>query len=151
MIFPVFFERGEVVLNGVEVWGIWWQEEKGCAGFLNEVRGCRGCVEGRIVHDDQVLAGQPWTPPRLQPCVEDHRVTRPFEQQRFFESPLHAGGDQRGAWPSMPRDQTVHALALQRVSIPPHRRRDKAAFIDVDGPFAASNEPFPQAQEPLRC
>lgn len=145
MIFPVFFERGEVVLNGVEVWRIWWQEEKGCAGFLNEVHGFQGFVKGRVVHDDQVLASQTRTQPRLQPCVEDHRVTRPFEQKRFFESPIHAGGDQRGAWPPMPRDQAVHASAPWRVPIPPRRRRGQAAFIDIDGLLAATKEPLSQA------
>jgi hypothetical protein len=42
----------------------------------------------------------------------------------------------------MPGDQTVHTLAFRRVPIPSRRRRGKAAFVDMDGPFAAANEPF---------
>lgn len=102
-------------------------------------------MKGRVVHDDQVLAGQKRTQPHLQPGVEDHRVTRPFEQQRFFESPVHAGGDQRGAWPPIPRDQAVHALALWRVPMPPRRRRCKAAFINMDQLVAATKEPLAPA------
>ena len=141
----MLLERREVVFNGVEIWGMGWQEEKGCTGVLNEVQGFRRCVTGGVVHDDRVLAGQTRTQPRLQSGVEDHRVTRPFAQQRFFESPLHAGGDQRSAEPPMPRDQAVHASPLWRVPIPPRCRRYKAAFIDMDRLVAATNEPFAQA------
>lgn len=48
----------------------------------------------------------------------------------------------------MPGNQAIHALAFRRVSIAPHRRRRKPAFINVDGLCAASQEPFAKTEEP---
>lgn len=135
------------MLNGVEVGRVWRQEEQRGAGGCDELCRLWRLVKGRIIQDDEVLGVEAWAQPRLQPGVEDHRIAGALEEQRLFELSIHTGSKQRGSWPSMPGDETVHAVALRRVPIPPGRGRGKAAFIDMDGPFAATNESFSQAQE----
>ena len=101
-----------------------------------------------VVHDHEVLGIQTWTQPRLEPGIAERCIAGPIEQVRFFESPVHASSNQRGAWPSMPGHQAIYTLAFRRVSIAPHRRRGKPTFIDVDGLFAASQKPFTKTEEP---
>jgi hypothetical protein len=101
-----------------------------------------------VVHDDEMLGVQTRASPRLEPGIEDCRIAGSVEQPGLGKSPLHASGNERGAWPSMPRNQASHALAFQRLSIAPHRGRRTPAFIDVDGLFAASQEPFAKTEEP---
>lgn len=72
-----------------------------------------------VVHDHEVLGRKARAQPGLQPGVEDRRITRPLEQQRFLESPFDTGRKQRGPRPSLSGDQAVHAVALRRVPIPP--------------------------------
>jgi hypothetical protein len=48
----------------------------------------------------------------------------------------------------MSGNQAIYALAFRRVPIAPRRRRRNPAFIDVDGLFAASQEPFAKTEEP---
>lgn len=104
MVFPVFFEGGEVMLNGVEVGRVRRQEEQRGAGGGDELRRLWQFVKGRIIEDDEMLGVEAWAQPRLQPGVEDHRIAGALEEQRFFESSVHTGGKQRGPWPSMPGD-----------------------------------------------
>jgi len=109
----------------------------------------RRFVKGCILQDDEVLGVEARAQPCLQPGVEDHRIARALDEQRLVESPFHTGHNQRGPWPSMPGAQTVHTLALRGVPIPSRCRSGKAAFVDMDGPFATVNEPFSQTQEPF--
>jgi len=102
-----------------------------------------------MIEDDEVLGVEARAQLCLQPGVEDHRLTGAFEQTGLCQSPIDASGKEREAWSSMPGNQAIHALAFGRVPIPSRRRRGKAAFIDMDGLFAAANEPFSQAQEPF--
>ena len=138
VILSVFFEGCEVMLDGVEVWGVRRQEQQGGAGLLDKLRCFRRCVKRGVVHDHAVLVRQARAQPRLQPGVEDHRIAGPFEQQGFFEPSVDARGQQRGPGPSMPGDQAVNTLALRRISIPPRRRWSKPAFINMDWLFTST-------------
>jgi len=138
MVFPVFFEGGEVMFNGVEVGRVRRQAKQHGAGGGDELRRLWRFVNGGMIQYDEVLSIEARAQSRLQPGVEDHGIACALEEQRFFEAPFHSGGNERGPWPSMPGDQTVHAVALRRIPIPPRRRRGKAAFIDMNGLFAAA-------------
>ena len=147
LIFSALLQGGEVLLDGVEVGGIWREEQQGRAGVLDELRRFGRGMKCGVVHDDEMLGVQTRAQPRLQPGVEDCRIAGSFEQTGLCKSPIHASGHERGAWPSMPGNQAIHALAFRRVPIAPHRRRRQPAFIDVDGLFAASQEPFSKTEE----
>jgi len=86
MIFAVFLDRGEVVLDGVEVWGIRWQTQQRGACVLDQVHRFWRCVKGRVVHDNQVLASQPWAQPRVQPEVKHLGIARAFEEGKGSSS-----------------------------------------------------------------
>ena len=74
-----------------------------------------------VVHDHEVLGIQTWTQPRLEPGIAERCIAGPIEQVRFFESPVYASSNQRGAWPSMPRNQAVYTLAFWCIPIAPRR------------------------------
>lgn len=145
MVFPVFLERGEILFDWIEVRRVWRQEQQRGAGCLDELRRRRRFVKGRVVHDHEMLGRQAGTQPRLQPGVEDDRIAGPFEQKRFFESPVHPSRNQRGAWSPMPGDEAVHALAPWGIPIAPCRRRRKATLIDMDRLFAVTKKPLASA------
>ncbi len=140
LILPAFLERREIMFDRIEVRRVRREEQQRGAGGLDELRRFRGFVEGRVVHDHEMLDGQARAQPRLQPGVEDDCIAGALEQQRFSESPVHMGRNQRGAWPLMPGDQAVHAVALGGVPRAPCRRRHKATFIDMDGLFAVAKK-----------
>ena len=102
LIFPVFLEGCEVMLDGVQVGRIGWQKQQRGAGVLDEVRRFRSFVKGRVVHDDQVLVGQTRTQPGFEPGVEHRGIAGAFEEERFFKIQPDAGGDQRGARSAVP-------------------------------------------------
>lgn len=102
MVLPVFLEGGEVVLDGVEVRRIRWQEQQHGAGVFDELRRFRRLVKGGVVHDDEMAAVQAWAEPRLEPAVEHRRIARSFQEERFSKSPFNAGRDQRGTRPLCP-------------------------------------------------
>lgn len=77
----MFLDRREVVLDGVEVWGIRWQKQQRGAGVRDQVRRFGRLVKGRVVHDDQVLASQTRTQPRFEPGVEHLGIARAFEKE----------------------------------------------------------------------
>ena len=140
MILPAFLERSEIMFDRIEVGRVRWEEQQPGAGGLDERRRFRGFVKGRVVHDDEMLGGQARAQPRFQPGVEDNRIAGPLEQQWFSELPVHLGRNQRGAWPPMPGDQAVHAVALGGVPIAPRRRRGKATFVNMDGLLATAKQ-----------
>lgn len=148
LILPTFLEGSEVMLDGIEVWGVRWQEQQGGTGLLNQLGGFWRCVKGGVVHDHEVLGREARAQPRLQPGVEDPRIAGPFEQQRFLEPSLNARGQQRGPRPSMSRDQPIHALALRGIPIPSGGRRRKATFINMDELFTAAAEALTKAEKP---
>ena len=90
----MFLDRRDVVLDGVQVGRIRWQTQQRGAGGLNQVRRFRRGVKGRVVQDDQVLAGQTRTQPGLEPGIEHRGIARAVEEERFFKSRPDAGGDQ---------------------------------------------------------
>ena len=47
----------------------------------------------------------------------------------------------------MPRDQTIHTVALRGISIPPCRRWGKPTFINMDRLFTATEESLAKAEE----
>jgi hypothetical protein len=145
MVFPVFLERSEIMFDRIEVRRVRREEQQRGAGGLDELRRRRRFVKGCVVHDHEMLGRQARAQPCLQPGVEDDRIAGALEQKRFFESPVHTGCNQRGAWPPMPGNQAVHALALWGISIAPRRRRRKATFIDMDGLFAVTKKPLAPA------
>ena len=135
------------MFNRVEVGRVWRQEQQRGPSGLDELRRLRRRVKGCVVHDDEVLGIEARAQPCLEPGVEDHRITRPLEQQWFFESSIYPGRNQRGPGPSMPGDQAIHPLPLRGIPVPPRGRRGKAAFVDVDRSLTAANKPLPQAQK----
>ena len=145
MVFPVFLERGEILFDRIEVRRIRREEQQRGTGGLDELRRFRRFVKGRVVHDHEMLGRQARAQPCLQPGVEDDRIAGALEQKRFFESPVHPGRNQRGAWSPMPGDEAVHTLALWGVPIAPCRRRRKATFIDMDRLFAVAKKPLAPA------
>ena len=145
MIFPVFLDRGEILFDRIEVGRVRRQKQPRGAGGLDELCCFQRCMKCRIVHDHEMLGRQAGAQPCLQPGVEDHRIACALEQRRFFESPVHTGRNQRGAWPSMPGDQAVYAVALRGVPVAPRRRRHNATFIDRDGLVAPAKEPLASA------
>ena len=147
MVFPAFFESGEVMLNRVEVGCVRGQEEQRGTGGCDELRRLWRFVKRGMIQYDERLGTEARAESRVQPGVEDHRIACAFKAQRFFEAPFHTGGNERGSWLSMSGDQTVHAVALRRVPIPSRRRSGNAACIDMNGLFAMAKEPFTQAQE----
>jgi hypothetical protein len=137
------------MFDGVQVWRIRRKEQQGRACLLDEPCRFRRGMKRGVVHDHEVLGIQTRAQPRLEPGIEDRRIAGPIEQVRFFESPVHASRNQRGAWPSMPGDQAVYTLAFWCIPIASRRRRGKPTFIDVDGLFAATQEPLAQTEEPF--
>ncbi len=149
VILPSFLEGSEIMFDRVQVWRIRGEKQQGRARRRDELRRVGRGMKCGAVHDHEVLGIQPWAQPRLQPGVENRRITGAFEQTGLCQSPIDASGNERDAWPSMPGNQAIDALAFGRVPIPPHRRRGNPAFIDVDGLFAAAQEPFAQTEEPF--
>lgn len=94
LIFPAFLEHGKVVFDGVEIWGLRWQKEQRGTGVLDELRRFRGFVKGRVVHDDQVCAGQTRTQPGFEPGVEYRGIARALEEDGFGKLWVDTGGDQ---------------------------------------------------------
>ena len=137
------------MFDRVQVWRIRREEQQGRACLVDEPRRFRRGMKRGVVHDHEVLGIQTRAQPRLEPGIEDRRIAGPIEQVWFFESPVHARSNQRGAWPPMPGNQAVHALAFRGIPIAPRRRRGKPTFIDVDGLFAAAQEPLAQTEEPF--
>ena len=90
----MLLDRREVVLNRVEVGGIRWQTQQRGAGVLNQVGRFGRFVKGRVVHDDQVLAGQTRTQPGFEPGVEHLGIARAFEEDGFGKIGSDTGGDQ---------------------------------------------------------
>ncbi len=94
MIFEVFCDRREVVLDGGAVWGIQWQQQQRDASVLNQLHRVWRCVKRGVVHDDQMLAGQRRIQPRLEPGVEHLRIARAFEEAGVFKLGSDTGGDE---------------------------------------------------------
>ena len=86
MVFPVFCESGEVLLNGVEVGSVRRQEEQRGAGGCDELRRLWRFVKGRIIQYDAVLGVEARAQPCLQPGVEDLRIARPVEEAQPHSS-----------------------------------------------------------------
>ena len=103
MIFTVFLERSEVVLDRVQVGRIGRQKQQRGAGVLDELCRFRRCVKGRVVHDDKVLASQTRAQPGLEPGIEHLCIAGAFEEEGFLKIQPDTGGDQRGARSSVPR------------------------------------------------
>lgn len=79
MVFPVFFEGGEIMFNGVEVGRVRREEEQRGAGGGDTLRCLWRFVKGRIIEYDEVLGIEAWAQSCLQPGVEDHRLACAFE------------------------------------------------------------------------
>lgn len=86
MVFPVFFEGSEVLLNGVEIGRVRRQKEQRGAGGGDKLRGLWRFVKGRIIEDDEMLGIEAWAQPRLQPGVEDHRIAGAVEEAQPHSS-----------------------------------------------------------------
>ena len=80
MVFPLFFEGREIMLNGVEVGRVWRQEEQRGAGGGDELRCLWGFVKRGIIQDDEMLGIEARAQPRLQPGVEDPRIACALEE-----------------------------------------------------------------------
>lgn len=94
MVFAMFLDRREVVLDGVEVWGIRWQKQQRGTSVLNQWHRVRRFVKGRVVHDNQVRARQTRTQPCFESGVEHLGIARAFEEEGFFKLWADTGGDQ---------------------------------------------------------
>ena len=134
------------MLEGVEVWGIRWQQQRG-PGVLDELRRFRGFVKGRVVPDDQVHAGQTWAQPYLEPGVEHLGIARAVEEDRFCKLWPDARGNERGARSSRPGRQAVHAVSLVGIPLAACDGRREAALIDRHELQAATSVPLPKTQQ----
>ena len=80
-VFPVALERGEVVLNGIEVRRIRRQEQQCGSRRVQELLGAGAFVERGIVHDHHVIAMQLGTQFLGEPGVEERGRTAARKQK----------------------------------------------------------------------
>ncbi len=82
------------MLDGVAVWRRRWQKQQRGTGVLDTLRRFRGFVKGRVVHDDQVRAGQTGAQSDVEPGVEHLGIARALEEDGFDTRWADTGGDQ---------------------------------------------------------
>ena len=149
VVFAEAFDSGEVVFDGVQVWGVRRQEQESGGVAVDQLLGLGTFVEGRVIHNHHMRVVQQGAELGFQPPIEDGRVTRAVKQERGGKMVTDPGGKQRGPRSAVSRGQAVHPLPLLGIRIPPANRRFKATFIDVDKRLAPADIALTQAQIPL--
>ncbi len=82
----VMLELGEDLLDGIEVRGVFWQEEELGSGRADELPHGFSLVAAKIIHDDDIAGTQRGKQNPLDIKSETLAIDRPLEKPWRFDS-----------------------------------------------------------------
>ncbi len=113
-------ELGEHLLDRIEIWGVFGQEERLGAGATDGLAHGFALVTTQIVHDDDVAGLERRDEGVLDVALEAGAVDRAVEQPRGVDAIMAQRGQERHGLPSAPRHLGLEPVAPRRPS--PERR-----------------------------
>ena len=128
------FDLGEGLLDGVEVWGVWWQVPEPGTGCSDHLADRRRLVGAEIVHDDDVAQFQDGHELLFDIGVKTPAIDRSIEDTRCGEAVAAQCTEEGQCAPVAMRGGAAQALAFR----PPASQRGHVGLdpclVDKDQP-----------------